>query len=264
MINRVNTWLKIKYFEGKTNSNKISTSLSSEESKIISEIDNYGVTVIPNFYTPEQCDFLTNQIDDLINKYDSQVRREENNSDNRVYGAEKLSEEIKQFHDNEMFKRLCEAYLGVKCTNQYTLAARLDYKEGNLGSGGGWHRDTPFKKQFKSIIYLSDVSPDNGPFEYILGSHKNDSYFNFLSKGIDTSKYRFTEKELEAIEKVKDYKTKQFTATKGSLILVDTSGIHRGMPIKEGARYALTNYFIQDFLIHEKSEARKEKLIVKV
>lgn len=264
MLKKLNTWLKIAYFKSKTKSNRIQTHLKDVEKGILSDISKKGVAVIPNFYSDEQCDNIANEIDSLIEKYDHQVRREENNSDNRLYGAEILSDNIKLFHDNEMFEKLCQSYLKTPCTNQYTLAARLDYKEGNLGSGGGWHRDTPFKKQFKSIVYLSDVSEDNGPFEYIIGSHKNESYFNFLNHGIDTSKYRFTEKELEKIDSLKDYQHEKFTAKKGTLILVDTSGIHRGMPIKEGNRYALTNYFIQDFLIHEKSEARKNKLIVKV
>lgn len=263
MLKKLNTWLRITYFKSKTKSNCVKTQLNDEEIKIIGEISDKGVVVIPDFFTNEECSNITSQIDDFIIKHENQVRREENNSDNRLYGAEILSNEINDFHNNKMFQRLCESYLKVSCTNQYTLAARLDYKENNLGSGGGWHRDTPFKKQFKSIVYLSDVSGNNGPFEYILGTHKNESYFNFLNKGIDTSKYRFSEKELEKIEKAKDYQIQQFTAKKGTLILVDTSGIHRGMPIQEGNRYALTNYFIQNFLITEKSDARKNKLLVK-
>jgi hypothetical protein len=39
-------------------------------------------------------------------------------------------------------------------------------------------------------------------------------------------------------------KVKTFFAPAGSLILVDTRGIHRGRPLyKNGERYALTNYY---------------------
>ena len=48
------------------------------------------------------------------------------------------------------------------------MANKLIYKKGNLGSGGGWHRDTFFKKQLKFIIYLSDVGEKNGELFYKL------------------------------------------------------------------------------------------------
>ena len=40
-------------------------------------------------------------------------------------------------------------------------------------------------------------------------------------------------------------------AKAGTLILVDTSSIHRGMPIIAGVRYALTNYFYPKRLIDQ-------------
>ena len=52
----------------------------------------------------------------------------------------------------------------------FTLAAKMPAKN-NKGSGEGWHRDG-FFRQFKSMIYLSNVDEDNGPFELILNSQK--------------------------------------------------------------------------------------------
>ena len=74
------------------------------------------------------------------------------------------------------------------------LAARLDYKPNNKGSGDGWHMDSPFSNQFKAMCYLSDVRSVNGPFQILKGSHKTISalkalIFGFLVPGnIDLKK----------------------------------------------------------------------------
>ena len=41
------------------------------------------------------------------------------------------------------------------------------------GSGGSWHRDS-YLRQFKSLIYLNDVTDENGPFQVLTDSHKTE------------------------------------------------------------------------------------------
>ena len=43
--------------------------------------------------------------------------------------------------------------------------------------------------------------------------------------------------------KNKKNKITEITAKAGTLILVDTSYLHRGKPLENNSRYALTNYF---------------------
>ena len=43
---------------------------------------------------------------------------------------------------------------------------------------------------------------------------------------------------------------KNFTASAGTLIIFDSSTIHRGSPILEGKRYAITNYYYAERLIN--------------
>jgi hypothetical protein len=54
---------------------------------------------------------------------------------------------------------------------------------------------------------------------------------------------RMSEAEVAKLLAPDPSRLKTFTASAGTLILVDTSSIHRGMPILEGCRYALTNYY---------------------
>ena len=116
------------------------------------------------------------------------------------------------------------------------MANKVYANEGktSLGSGGGWHRDSYFKKQMKTIFYLTKVGPDNGPFSYLEPSFINfNRYFPFkrrLSKNID-KKLRFCSKKKLIISE-----------EPGFGFSIVTNYIHRGLPIKTGVRYAITVY----------------------
>ena len=86
----------------------------------------------------------------------------------------------------------------------FTLAGHLKFESNNLGSGGGWHRDSPFTNQIKTIVYLTDVSSNNGPFEYLVGSHKRSFYAKLKNRwAIELNRMRFTNQEIDKITKCK-------------------------------------------------------------
>ena len=117
-----------------------------------------------------------------------------------------------------------------------TMANRVKFVEKNLGSGAGWHKDA-YYNQFKSILYLNDVNEKNGPFELLESSNK---IFGTIDIALKLKKgYPNTRFSNEEIQKIKTKKIKTILGTAGTLILVDTSLIHRGSPLLSGKRYAL-------------------------
>ncbi len=54
---------------------------------------------------------------------------------------------------------------------------------------------------------------------------------------------RFLDDEILNTLKIKEDQIIELKYLTGTLILFDTSYIHRGKPLKENIRYALTNYF---------------------
>ena len=86
--------------------------------------------------------------------------------EDRIFGVEKLSTQLMQLK-NELEKDICDKFGiakdGIYSTLMYNW---LRANSCNIGSGGAWHRDSN-RAQYKSIIYLSDVLDENGPFEYI-------------------------------------------------------------------------------------------------
>jgi hypothetical protein len=128
-----------------------------------------------------------------------------------------------------------------------------------------FHRDAS-GGDLKAIFYMSDVYDQNGPFTYSIGSHNisisrfddytcetNDSS-GFSSTSI-SSRIKFSMLPSWLRQKGSfgndlidnSFLSKSIidsawsiTSGKGSIVLFDTKGIHRGGMVREGERYVLT------------------------
>lgn len=226
-----------------TRSNPIPTPLESGLLEIIEQIRADGFAVIPNFYSPQLSQVIREEIDAMMTKHPEHVQA---HSDLRIFGAENLSSHVAKFKTEKLGIDLANAYWREKASAAFTLAAKMAWTPNNKGSGEGWHRDS-FFCQFKLILYLNDVDVDGGPFQYIRHSHK----LPFIIEDTITGKLgymntRATDSQLNRIITKNSDRLVTFTAPRGTLIIADTSGLHRGMPIRKGCRYALTNYYYAD------------------
>lgn len=212
--------------------------------KIVSIMGTDGFTTEINFYSKEKCQVLRGKIDNLIKQKDTNVWVDDEGADHRIYFINDLDDDFKAFYEHPRIRKILASYTGSINPSGMLLAARIDAKEGNLGSGGGWHRDSPITHQFKAVCYLSDVTEKNGPFQYIKASHKKihvlRSYFSGVFK---PGQYRFTEHEIDSYLGKTGQTITDFTAKEGTIAFADTKGIHRGKPIEEGSRYVLFCYF---------------------
>lgn len=207
-----------------------------------------GVHVIPNFFSPKECEFMRDEINRLIEKYSDRVLRDSVDSDKRVFGANLASKVFHDYFHNEFIRSIVSDFERASEIRGFTMAARMDFKSGNLGSGNGWHRDSAHYTQLKSIVYLSNTEIENGPFQYLVGSHTPTAFIRGMIKGLYRwDQFRFSEDEIKNYtEAFPEHKLTSFPAAEGTLILADTRGLHRGAPIQSGSRYAATNYFFAD------------------
>ena len=65
---------------------------------------------------------------------------------------------------------------------------------------------------------------------------------HFKSYKLKDLLFRFKQKNIRRYAEKNFKNVRQIIGKAGDLIIVDTSGIHRGSPIKNGERIALTNY----------------------
>ena len=214
---------------------------------IIKDLRTKGYHYIPNFLTEDEIRKVVMEFE-LLFEQDHLVKEESNGCDMRIYGAdERANFKIKKLDDfsGPLFK----SFSFFRKAYHFILLGWLKKGENNLGSGGGWHRDSPISHQFKTILYLTDVSDDNGPFQFIEGSQnwKNNIKVSKYLK-IPISERRFKNEQIDLL--IEDNiipKPITFCSKKGGLIIADTRGLHRGKPLEEGERKAITRYhFVSD------------------
>lgn len=218
--------------------------LSKNQAVYIKSLHRDGLCIEPDFYTAKECENLRRKIDKLIEDESVNSWVDQSGSDHRIYFANELDHDFEKFYTNARIRSVLAGYTGTVKPNGMLLAARIDAKEGNIGSGGGWHRDSPVTNQFKAICYLSDVNKNSGPFQYIKRSHKKVDVLKTYFSGIfKAGQYRFTEHEIEHYLKKTDHIITEFIASEGTLAFADTKGLHRGKPLEKGSRYVLFCYF---------------------
>jgi hypothetical protein len=214
--------------------------LNEDAKDIYNQLEDKGFFMIENFITPERCALLRAELDELSTR--DYVWKDAVDSDRRVFAIDRVSDKYKDLFNTPLLTALYKKHIDQYNQHQFIMANRIEFKEGNIGSGGGWHRDSINRRQLKFIMYLNDVNERNGYFQYMPGTHKVSQKLKInrlLGKKLGA--YRYTD---EDISKLIDagYQTADFIGKMGTLIIVDTSGIHRGNPLKEGMRYAATQY----------------------
>tara|TARA_Y100000588_G_C14181068_1_gene893705 strand:- start:231 stop:1031 length:801 start_codon:yes stop_codon:yes gene_type:complete len=219
-----------------------------------SKVDQYaetltekGCCVIENFLPFELTERLERQAEGILTESPEIVSLESNGSDMRIYGIDRVSSSFIMKEELRIADELMDSFNWRFFSNPewFQLFGKIIYTDDNLGSGSGWHRDSPIKHQFKILIYLTDVHLSNGPFQYIEKSHTKDSLIKVAKRlKVDVDHYRFTENEINTlIEEELLPAPISVVGPKGTALLADTRGLHRGMPLREGERKAITRYY---------------------
>jgi hypothetical protein len=220
-----------------------STYLTSTSQKVLAEVSEQGFSAIEDFVSKDDCEKLRRVLTQrLVENPD--LLHPATQYDLRLHGIENVDEIFASYATDPRLVQMASAYLQRPARAAFTLGASLQAVEGNPGSGGGWHRDS-LTPQFKTMLYLTDVGLDNGPFQILARSHHlvqtiRDNRAAHLPYG----QVRFTQKQVdEVLENSHRDRVHTLHYPAGTLLIFDSSTIHRGSPIKSGTRLALTNYF---------------------
>lgn len=104
-------------------------------------------------------------------------------------------------------------------------------------TGQAFHIDIDRSQVLLFLVYISDVDESNGAHIYVNKSHKNKPHKFIKDK-------RMTEEEI--INEYSNENLIQITGKKGTVIVTDPLGFHRGKPIDLGTRLALKFEFSTD------------------
>jgi hypothetical protein len=214
----------------------------SGEPDLIAQIKRDGFAVIHGYKSAEFCRSCVEAIESIIADEPQHV---ENENDQRIFGAEEVSDIFAPFHEDAWLQALSDDYSCAKTVNAFTLASRVSPEHWTTPDDGGWHRDLRYR-QFKAFLYLDEVTLENGPFQIVRDSHRPLQHLIDVQTGpLPFVSSLFVDAQIERIVRRDPSRLIKVLGGPGTLILADTGTLHRGSPPKRGVRYALTNYYME-------------------
>jgi Phytanoyl-CoA dioxygenase (PhyH) len=149
------------------------------------------------------------------------------------------SKAVAEFIVNAPFLHIAKKHYGreVICVRSNAWwSIPTSYKGSLDGSAQKFHRDIDWLGELKFFIFATDVTPSNGPLDFIMKSHR---------KRLDG--FMLTDGRIEEADMFRVYDKKKYLAStlckKGDVFVVDTRGYHRGRPLIEGRRCVLSVEF---------------------
>ncbi len=128
---------------------------------------------------------------------------------------------------NPFILQIVESYMGLR---PYLREAyiRRNYPSQYMVMNHNWHRDRN-EKDFilKAFFFFNDCNEENGPHEYVLGSHKLGGFYE---------RPYFSEEEINNFCQANRLQTIKSIVKKGTVIIEDTKGLHRACLPKVGYR----------------------------
>lgn len=224
------------------------------EKIFLKTLQKNGFVIIPNYIDSKICEEISKSIDELNKREKSKIEfDEEIGGDSRIFNFEKHNKFALNFANDKKLLKLVGDYTQKKQITKTVLAGKVTYdKSKKSNSGGDWHRDGEVKLM-KAMLYLSDVSKDNGPFCFVKNSNtfdlkRRNNKYPFLSrilfflKGLPVKPPRYSNDEIINDQRMKK-NIFRIEEKSGTVIVFDGNYIHRGDIIKSGKRYTLTNYY---------------------
>ena len=159
------------------------------------------------------------------------------------------------------------AYLGFEPIIDAYMAWHSYAGRESAGSPQILHRDKDCFRFCKLFLYLSDVDEESGPHVYLPGSHRPDGFEQLYrmstTDGHNPMQFFAGGQRNHAayLEKVFADRFEHFTGPAGSTFLVNTYGLHKGMPPK--SRNRMLFQVLYTLLPYSDLASNRERLPVK-
>ena len=139
------------------------------------------------------------------------------------------------FCEHPLLLGVADEYLGCKSKIAGISSWKTKFVRNKASNAQQFHRDIDALKWLKVFIYLTDVNDWNGPHVYVKKTHKLNKFLSFR---------RILDDEivLSGLEEV------CLKGLKGTVIVADSFGLHKGLAPKEGHRAILQVTYCRDRL----------------
>jgi hypothetical protein len=145
----------------------------------------------------------------------------------------------------EFGRREFQRATGSEPLFSFIMINAIDCRRAPNGSGGGWHRDSS-RRQYKAFAYLTDVlQPEQGAFCYLAGSNSRSFWLASMVYRLMTGANRYSDRAIHVLTRLGARMTPVLLPA-GVPFFVNTSLVHRGLPITTGRRVMATLYISED------------------
>lgn len=222
------------------------------------KLKSKGFILIEDALPADYCEAIVGFIDAHLDENNGEHESGQVGTMQRIWSAEKYSIVVQDY--KEKCSRILSSLFGQSLQPQRILAMRdmaIPFKtqeEFDRFAKGRWHIDS-WNDQYKIFLFLKDVGPDNGPFEFIPGTNGAFKkklaftrpwwFFNPFTHFTST-KRPYQSISDERVQSIIDcgLPSLPLLAKQGTLLIVNPSAlIHRASPIKTGSRYLAVAYF---------------------
>ncbi len=231
-------------YEIKTSSGILGDMTHSDVMKIVDAVNKKGYHVLEQklpaqlvkdvhaYFSKEPAKYLDVDNGEKVQYSKKRVQFDPNNVISPRYqyeGAQVVAnDDLLNLVFDENFNHIAQEYLSLKPILDLAViwwSAPAKGKGANRAAQM-YHHDQDRIKFLKFFFYFNDVGSTNGPHCYVPGSHTD------IPKGLRRDG-RFTDEE---IEKIYGNRGDEIEGKAGSIIAVDTRGLHKGKQLTEGHR----------------------------
>lgn len=211
-----------------------------------------GVAVVRGFLAPEVAQQIADDVRSTIEavaegRYGGPLRTlcREDDGLFRLYGVEEeLSPASRAFYDSPFLAGIADA---LTTTGMHSKDRYVDYKS----KVGAWDPNVDYhvdhwKTRFKAFLLLEDVTEDQAPFHFVVGSHREAPWRERWDWGYqqhETAGGLLGRADVDRIRADHGYDERVYTGRAGDVILANTRGIHRGSVLRRGTRLMLVNLY---------------------
>lgn len=224
------------------------------------ELDKNGIVVIPGYMDEEKCDELRSNIMEKIESDDLEeseegmgysdlagfgepiIDRRSGERDDGMLDIFNLEMEIDRLADIKEDESIAEI-VNKASDWSFSVESFNIYYNKSVDNTRGFHADT-YGGKYKAFVYLTDVpSASYGAHAYIPGSHKP----SFLHQKGRLLLNRLRGKPATNAVFSGESDAKIVTGQRGTLIITNQAGLHRGMPQGDGKeRMAVNTQYTPD------------------
>lgn len=193
-----------------------------------------GIVLLPDFVPPKIVAEMRQVVDDSVRQgrflydggkiaFDEPPANPAQIARLNVLDVTLHSRQVIDFALNDLLVAVANAHLGLECFLSGIVAYRTQPTSASPNGAFLWHYDnTPL--QLKAMCYLTEVTAGDGPLTYVKGTHR---------RRPQASTYEETRMDEE---KVPMEGRVDCVGKPGTVILIDTNGIHRATPNIRGHR----------------------------